>query len=83
MQVNLTPHSEEIVNAQLSAGRFSSAEEVIEQALDAMVAQKTVATAVSLDEFEAILEAIAEDSDDLPELPESALTREGIYSDHD
>jgi hypothetical protein len=36
----------------------------------------------TLEEFEAALEAFAEDSDDMPVLPPEALTREAIYGDH-
>ena len=35
-----------------------------------------------LEEFEAALEAFADDSDDMPVLPAEALTREAIYGDH-
>ncbi len=36
----------------------------------------------TLEEFEAALEAFADDSDDMPVLPAEALTREAIYGDH-
>jgi hypothetical protein len=36
----------------------------------------------TLEEFEAALEAFADDSEDLPVLPPEALTREAIYADH-
>jgi predicted transcriptional regulator len=36
----------------------------------------------TLEEFEAALDAFAEDSDDMPVLPPEALTREAIYGDH-
>ena len=37
---------------------------------------------MTLEEFEAILEDLAEFSDKIPELPPEAFTREGIYRDH-
>ena len=38
---------------------------------------------VSLDQFEAELDALALGSDKLPYLPPAALTRKSIYQDHD
>jgi hypothetical protein len=35
------------------------------------------------EEFEAILDSLAEFSDKIPDLPAEAFTREGIYRDHD
>jgi len=38
---------------------------------------------LTLQEFENILDSLAEFSDRIPDLPPEALTREGIYQDHD
>ena len=35
------------------------------------------------EEFDAVLDGLAEFSDKIPILPDSAFTREAIYSDHD
>ena len=35
------------------------------------------------EEFDAVLDGLAEFSDKIPTLPDSAFTREAIYSDHD
>ncbi len=35
------------------------------------------------EEFDEVLNGLAEFSDKIPLLPDSALTREAIYSDHD
>ena len=35
------------------------------------------------EEFDAVLDGLAEFSDKIPHLPDSAFTREAIYSDHD
>jgi hypothetical protein len=39
--------------------------------------------AINLEQFEAELDALAQGSDKLPNLPPEALTRESIYQDHD
>ena len=39
--------------------------------------------AIDLAEFEATLDALAEDSEDLPVLPPEATSRAEIYRDHD
>lgn len=38
---------------------------------------------MSLEEFEARLDALAKGSENLPYLPPEAITREGLYRDHD
>ena len=35
------------------------------------------------EEFDAVLDGLAQFSDKIPHLPDSALTREAMYSDHD
>ena len=35
------------------------------------------------EEFDAVLDALAQFSHKIPDLPDSAFTREAIYSDHD
>ena len=39
--------------------------------------------ATNLEQFEAELDALAQDSDKLPYLPPAALTRESFYQDYD
>ena len=38
---------------------------------------------ISLEQFDAELDALAQGSDKLPYLPPEALTRESFYQDHD
>lgn len=38
---------------------------------------------ITLEQFDAELDALAQDSDKLPYLPPEALSREGFYQDHD
>lgn len=38
---------------------------------------------ITLEQFEAELDALAQGSDELPYLPPAALTRETFYQDHD
>ncbi len=82
MTVSLTPHSEELLKRQLAAGQFGSPEEVIERALEALSAGREAGDAMSLAEFEAMLDALGENSDRLPVLSAEATTRAGIYRDH-
>jgi hypothetical protein len=51
--------------------------------IEASMVLPAVGEKATLEEFEAFLDALAEDSDDLPVLPPEALTREAIYGDHD
>src|SRR5947208_3046633 len=82
MNVRLTQHSEELLKQQMAAGEFRSPEEVIEKALETLAERANRRPALTLSEFEAALDALAEGSDKLSVLPEEATTRSGIYREH-
>jgi Arc/MetJ-type ribon-helix-helix transcriptional regulator len=79
MNIVLSPHGEELLRHQLENGPYHSAEEVIERALESLAAMR----AADLEEFDAALEALAEGSERLPDLPNDAFKRESIYRNHD
>ena len=83
MNVRLTPHSEELLREELARGRFHTPEEVIERALESLSDQERANRVADLNEFDAVLDALAEGSEKLPELPDQAFTRQGIYQNHD
>ena len=83
MNIRLTPHSKELLEQQMAQGQFHSPEEVIERALETLAERLKQYPTMNLAEFEAILDALAEGSEQLPILPPEATTRAGIYRDHD
>ena len=83
MNVRLTRHSEELLNEQLARGAYHSAEEVIERALEKLTEADKAIRVADLAEFDAALDALAEGSAKLPDLPDEAFTRESIYRNHD
>jgi putative addiction module CopG family antidote len=83
MNIRLNPHSEKLLKEQLAQGRFHSPEEVIERALETLSERAQRHAAMSLAEFEATLDALAEGSEKLPVLPPEATSRAEIYRDHD
>ena len=83
MNIRLTPHSKELLEQQLAQGQFRSPEEVIERALEKLSERLNQRTEMTLAEFEATLDALAEGSERLPVLPPEATSRAGIYRDHD
>ncbi len=74
MKIRLTARGEELLRQQMATGRFRFAEEVIERALEALSERVQRRSAMSLGEFEAILDALAEGSGRLPVLPAEATT---------
>ena len=87
MNVKLTRHSEELLRERLVQGPYHTPEEVIEHALEVLVEKEpssstTVRPRASLQEFRAFLDALSAGSEQMPPLPSSAFTREGIYGDH-
>ena len=85
MNIRLSPHSEELLKIEMARGRFRSPEEVVERALEALHdigpgamprPRPTIA------EFRRLLDALAEGSEKLPNLPTSAFSRANIYRDH-
>lgn len=82
MNVRLNQHSEDLVKQQLAEGSFRSPEEVIEKALENLVERTKNSNALSMAEFDAALDALAEGSERLPILPPDATTRSEIYREH-
>lgn len=82
MNIQLTPHSEELLRQHLARGEFRSPEEVIERALETLSERIQRNAVPSLGEFEAALDALADGSEKLPVLSPEATTRAGIYRDH-
>ena len=82
MNIRLNPHSEQLLKEQLSLGRYQSAEEVIERALENLAERERRHMSMDLAEFDATLDALAEGSENLPVLPPEATSRAGIYRDH-
>ena len=83
MNIRLNPHSERLLKEQLAQGQFHSAEEVIEHALETLSESSHRLAAVSMAEFEATLDALAEGSERLPILADDATNRAAIYRNHD
>ena len=82
MNIRLNPHSEELVKQQMALGEFRSPEEVIERASETLSERLHPSDAMSLAEFDAALDALAEGSERLPVLAPDATSRIGIYGDH-
>jgi hypothetical protein len=56
----------------------------VEHLLAEQVLQRTVSSPkLSLEEFDASLDELAQYSDKIPSLPDGALSRESFYQDHD
>ena len=80
--LNLPPEVEARLAAQARALGLqlnSYVQTLLEQQAGMGRAEKTI----NLEQFEAELDALAQDSDKLPYLPPPALTRESFYQDHD
>jgi plasmid stability protein len=80
--LQLKPDLEETLRTQ-AAARGLSLEEYVQSLLEQGLAPQTQHRRLTLREFEAALDAIGAHADKIPELPPEALTREGIYRDHD
>jgi Arc/MetJ-type ribon-helix-helix transcriptional regulator len=83
MNIRLNPHSEELLKEQMARGQFRSPEEVIERALETLTEREQAALSADLAEFDATLDAIAEGSEKLADLPDEAFSRQSIYQNHD
>ncbi len=83
MNVHLNSHSEELLKEQLALGGFHSPEEVIERALETLTKQEQATRSVCLAEFDATLDALAQGSENIPDLPDEAFARQSIYRNHD
>jgi Arc/MetJ-type ribon-helix-helix transcriptional regulator len=83
MNVRLTLHSEQLIREELARGKYHSPEELIERALESLSDRERITRVADLDEFDAALDALAEGSETLPDLPDEAFTRQSIYQGHD
>jgi ribosomal protein S7 len=75
--------TQRLIREALARGKYRSPEELIERALESLTDRERSTRVVDLDEFDAALDALSEESEKLPNLPDEALTRQGIYQDHD
>lgn len=82
MNIRLNPHSEQLIKEHLEHGAYRSPEEVIERALETLTQRDQSARAVALAEFESALDALAEGSENIPDLPDEMFRRESIYGNH-
>ncbi len=82
MNIRLNPHSEQLLQQQLTQGQFRSAEEVIERALETLAENLQRKAAMSHAEFEATLDALADGSERMPILSPEATSRSEIYRNH-
>jgi hypothetical protein len=86
----LTPHSEELLRSLLARHPERSPAEILEQAL-AGIAQEGEPSPERLpepkrlsdEEFQAVLDRMAQFSDKIPAMPGDTFSREMIYQDHD
>ena len=87
MQVNLTPHAEELLRTALAQHPGRSPAQILEQALAEQVHRETAATLakpkLTREEFHAWLDQFTAYSDKIPSMPGETFSREMIYQDHD
>jgi len=81
MDVHLTPYGEQLLQQQISAGKFRSPDEVVERALEVLTAMSERGASGDTARLAASLDALAEGSEGLPVLPAEATTRSAIYRD--
>ena len=81
MQVTVTIPDELAAHVQ---SRGLTPQSYIEDLLAEQVSQKAAASPkLTLEEFDAALDELAQYSDKIPSLPDEALSRESFYQDHD
>lgn len=81
MQVTVTIPDELATQVQ---SRGLTLQSYVEGLLAEQASRKTVARhELSLEEFDASLDELAQYSDKIPSLPDPALSRESFYQDHD
>jgi hypothetical protein len=81
IMLQLTPDLEERLAAEARAQGLSL-DDYVRTLLETRFAPEPKRK-MTLEEFEAVLDSLAEFSDKIPDLPPEAFTREGIYRDHD
>jgi hypothetical protein len=80
MQVTVTIPDELAAQVQ---SRGLTPESYVEHLLAEQLLQKTATPRLSLEEFDASLDELAQYSEKIPVLPDEALSRESLYQDHD
>ncbi len=80
--LELTPEIEASLEAQARA-RGLRLDAFVESLLKQQAATEHLGRAMSLEQVEAELDALAQGSDKLPYLPPEAVKRESFYQDHD
>ncbi len=79
IRIDLTPQMEAGLSAQAQT-QGMSLDAYVQSVIEQIAAQRSPAD-LSLEDFEAGLDELAAESDDLPVLPAEAYTRESIYGD--
>ena len=79
--LQLRPDLEETLSEQARA-RGLSLEEYVQSLLEQQL-YPSRKPRLTMEEFRAALDELAEYSHKIPDLPDEAFTREGIYRDHD
>ena len=77
------PHDLEQVLLERAKVQGVSPAEYVQSLLEKQLLLHTDKPKLSLEEFIAHLDKLAQYSDQIPDLPDEAFTREGIYRDHD
>lgn len=80
--LQLPPDLEQMLQEQAKVKGVSPAE-YVQSLLEKQLLPHTHKPKLSLEEFIAHLDQLAQYSDQIPDLPDEAFTREGIYRDHD
>jgi hypothetical protein len=80
--LQLRPDLEETLAAQAKAAGLS-VQDYVQSILEQRLATEAPEQELTLEEFEAALDGLAEYSDKIPDLPLEAFSRRGIYRDHD
>ena len=88
MNITLTPRAERLLEERLASGPYHQPEKVIERALEALAEKEATGQLEAgvdhtLARFDAFLDALAADSDEIPPMLEETFSRGMIYQDHD
>ena len=85
MTIILKPEQERVLLEAINSGLANTADEALDQALDALrlrLPQSTVAQARTPEEIRVWLDELAALSDRIPPRPGESFSRETIYQDH-
>ena len=77
------PHELEQMLQEQAKAQGLSLEQYIQTLLEKQAILRSHAPKLTLEEFEANLDALTQFADEIPDLPLEAFSRESIYRDHD